>query len=321
VRELVLARRAGVVAVAATCGALIATPALADVAVSPAVAAQGTGQDFDFHVTNSGNQPLATIKLTLPEDAPIAEAYPLSNEDWAPKITTRELGTALPTLHTGIPTTEATDAITWIAMPGHALAPGKSADLRISVGPLPTLSTMKFTVTTTYAGGAAGPPMSPLNITLNPPTAAQIAAEHAGHDESATGGSDGTTADDPNAAEDAQFAKVVGDATRGTSIWVVLGWVVAAAALLAGIWLMFRSRHRAEEDEEPEDDEATATGDPKAKTGDPKAKTGDPKAKTGDPKAKTGDPKAKTGEPAGDEDAEDEDAKEPVTAGKWSLKE
>jgi hypothetical protein len=282
VRELVLARRAGTVAVAAACGALIAAPALADVAVSPGVAAQGTGQDFDFHVTNSGTQPLATIKLTLPEDAPIAEAYPLSNENWAPKITVRELSTALPTLHTGIPTTEATGAITWIAMPGHALAPGQSADLRISVGPLPTLSTMRFTVTTTYVGGKAGPPMSPLNITLNPPTAADIAAEHAGHDESAGGDTSGTTAGDPNAAEDAQFAKVVGDATRGTPIW-----------------LMFRSRHRAEEDEEPEDDEATASGDPKAK-------------------AKAAPVEA---EDIADEDITDEDAKEPVAAGKWSLKE
>jgi hypothetical protein len=298
VRELVLARRAGAVAVAAACGALIATPALADVAVSPAVAAQGTGQDFDFHVTNSGTAPLGTIKLTLPVDAPIAEAYPLSNDDWAPKITTRELSTALPTIHTGIPTTEATAAITWIAMPGHALAPGRSADLKISVGPLPTLSSMKFTVTTTYANGKPGPAMSPMTITLNPPTAAEIAAEHAGHDESAGGDTTGTAADDPNSAEDAQFAQVVGDATRGTSIWVVLGWVVAAAALLAGIWLMFRSRHRAEEDEEPEDDEATASGDPEAKA----------------------DSKIGTDEPAEDE-TQDEDAKEPVAAGKWSLKE
>jgi hypothetical protein len=293
VREHLLARRAGVVAVAATCGALIATPALADVAVTPATAAQGTGQDFDFHVTNTGNAPIATIKLTLPADAPIAEAYPLSTDNWAPKITTRELSTALPTIHTGIPTTEVTSAITWIAMPGHALPPGQSADLQISVGPLPTLSTMKFTVTTTYTGGQAGPPMSPLNVTLNPPTAAQVEAEHAGHDASAGGDTSGTTtADDPNAAENAQFAKVVADATRGPSVWSILGWIVAAAGLLGGIWLMVRSRHRAEEDDEPEDDEATASGEPKAKAEEP------------------------AGEPA-----EDADTKEPVAAGKWSLKE
>jgi hypothetical protein len=287
VRELVLARRAGAVAVAAACGALIATPALADVAVSPAVAAQGTGQDFNFHVTNSGTEPIATIKLTLPVDAPIAEAYPLSTDNWAPKTTTRDLSTALPTLHTGIPTTETTGAITWIAMPGHALAPGQSTDLKISVGPLPTLSTMKFTMTTTYTGGQAGPPMSALNVTLNPPTSAEIAAEHAGHDESATGDTSGTgdtSATDPNAAEDAQFAQVVAEATRGPSVVSVLGWVLAALALLGGgAWLMFRGRHRAEEDDEPEDDELTMIEE--------------------------------------SETAVSDDAKEPVAAGKWSLKE
>jgi hypothetical protein len=291
VRELVLARRAGILAVAAACGALIAAPALADVAVSPGVAAQGTGQDFNFHVTNSGTAPIGAIKLTLPVDAPIAEAYPLSTDNWAPKITTRQLSTGLPTIHTGIPTTETTGAITWIAMPGHALAPGQSADLKISVGPLPTLSTMKFTVATTYTDGTAGPLMSPMNITLNPPTAAQIAAEHAGHDESATGDTSGTTADDPNAADNAQFAKVVADATRGPSIWSILGWIVAGAALLVGILLMFRSRHRAEEDDEPEDDEATPAA------------------------------RAEIGPETGSEVAVADDAKEPVAAGKWSLKE
>jgi hypothetical protein len=294
VRELVLARRAGAIAVAAACGALIAAPAWADVAVSPAVAAQGTGQDFNFHVTNTGTQPIATIKLTLPADAPIAEAYPLSTDNWAPKITTRQLSTALPTIHTGIPTNEATGAITWIAMPGHLLAVGQSADLKISVGPLPTLSSMKFTVDTTYAGGKAGPPMSPLNITLNPPTSAEIAAEHAGHDESATGdGTDSTATGDD--AENAQFAQVVAEATRGPSVLSIGGWVLLALALVGGgVWLMFRSRHRAEEDDEPEDEELTLAGNAPEAVADADA--------------------------VSDADAA-EDAKEPVAAGKWSLKE
>jgi hypothetical protein len=286
VRELVLARRAGVLAVAAVAGALVATPALADVTVSPQSAVQGDGADFDFKVTNTGDKPIGTVTLTLPKDSPVAEAYPLSNDNWAPKITTTKLTQELPSVHTGIPVSEATSAITWIAMPGLALPPGRSADLRISLGPMPTLSTYKFTLTTTYADGSPGPAMSPPTVTLTEATAEQqaaIAAEHAGH--GAAGDDTGATGAD--ADENAEFARIVGDATRGPSIWSIVGWIVAGAALLGGVWLMIRSRHRAEEDDEPEDED-TATGTPSEPTASGR---------------------------------KDEEAKEPVAAGKWSLKE
>jgi hypothetical protein len=289
VKELVQARRAGVLAVAAAVGALVATPAFADVTVSPNTSVQGDGADFKFHVTNTGAKPIGSVTLTLPADAPVAEAYPLSNPNWAPKIQTIKLTTPLTSTMTGIPETETTGGITWIAMPGLALQPGRSDDLMISLGPMPTLSSYKFTVTTKYTDGTQGPAMTPPVVKLSPATAQQQAvidqshAGHAGHD-AAAGGDTGTTADDPDAA---QFAKVVADATRGPSIWSIIGWVVAAAGLLGGAWLMFRSRHRAEEDEEPEEDEVTLEA-------------------------------ASDSEP---EEAEEADEKEPVAAGKWSLKE
>jgi hypothetical protein len=293
VRELVLARRAGVLAVAAVAGALVATPALADVAVSPGTAVQGDGADFDFKVTNTGDKPIGTVTLTLPTDSPVAEAYPLSNDNWAPKITTKNITEALPSIHTGIPESQVTSAITWIAMPGLALPPGKSADLRISLGPMPTLSSYKFTLTAKYTDGSAGPAMTPAGVTLTPATAQQqavIDAAHAGH--GATGGD--TSATDPNADENAQFAKVVGDATRGPSVLSIVGWIVAGAALLGGVGLMFRSRHRAEEDDEPSDEEDVTTAAPS--------------------------PTASAEVIASAEEKDDE-AKQPVTAGKWSLKE
>jgi hypothetical protein len=297
VRELVLARRAGALAVAAAAGALVATPALADVTVSPQAAVQGGGADFDFKVTNTGDKPIGTVTLTLPADSPVAEAYPLSTDNWAPKITTRKLTEALPSIHTGIPVTEATSAITWIAMPGSGLAPGTSTDLRISLGPMPTLSNYRFSLTTAYSDGSPGPAMTPPTVTLTRATAEQqaaIAAEHAGHE---AAGDTGTTADDPD--ENAQFAQVVGDATRGPSIWSIVGWIVAGAALLGGAGLMFRSRHRAEEDDEPSDEEDTASVAPTDSAGPAGS-------------AASADSATPT---------ENDEDKEPVAAGKWSLKE
>jgi hypothetical protein len=88
---------------------------------------------------------------------------------------------------------------------------------------------------------------------------------------------DGSTSDDPDAD---QFAQIVRDA-QGPSVISIVGWIVAGAALLGGVWLMFRSRHRAEEDDEPSDDEDATVSAPETVV----------------------------------------EAKEPVAAGKWSLKE
>jgi hypothetical protein len=282
VRELVLARRAGVLAGAAVVGALVATPALADVAVTPTSAVQGDAVDVDFKVTNTGDKPLGTVTVTLPADAPVAEAYPLSNDDWAPKITTSKLTHALPSMMTDIPVDQATSAITWIAMPGLALAPGRTADLKVSLGPMPKLSTYQFTVTTKYSDGTAGPAMTPGVLSLSPATAQQQAVIDEAHAGMNMGGQD-ATAGDPDAAENAQFAQITSEATRGSSVWSIVGWIVAGAALLGGAALMIRSRHRAEEDDEPEDEEVTTAPGPEART--------------------------------------DDEAKEPVAAGKWSLKE
>lgn len=298
-----LTRRAGVLAVAAVAGALVATPALADVAVSPTSAVQGDAVDADFKVTNTGDKPIGTVTVTLPPDSPVAEAYPLSNDDWAPKITTQKLTHELPSMMTAIPVDQATSAVTWIAMPGLQLQPGQSADLKVSLGPMPTLSSYKFTVTTKYSDGTAGPAMTPVTLALTPATAQQQAVIDEAHAGMNMGGQDaagtssnGTSANDPNADENAQFAKVVADATRGPSVLSIVGWIVAGAALLGGVWLMFRSRHRAEEDDEPSDEEDVTPSAP----------------------SPTASADAADGEAEPEKNVE---AKEPVAAGKWSLKE
>ena len=239
-----MARRAGVGTAVVALGLLVATPAHADVTVSPTSAVQGSGENLTLRVTNTGTQPLATITVRLPADTPIAEVYPLSVDDWAPKIEPRTLATPLETIHGGTPVTETASAITWTAMPGRTLAPGKSADVAMAVGPLPTVGSMRLTVETKYADGRPGPAMPPATLTLTPAQPGQVPPAHHG------GGANGAAT-----PEDQLFADAVRDAERGSSIWSVGGWVVAGLVLLAGAAMMLRNRHRrTDEDDEPDDD-------------------------------------------------------------------
>jgi len=248
VRYLLLARRAGVpTAAAVAIGLLSAAPALADVTVSPTSAPQGSGANLTLHVKNTGTQPLSTVTLRLPADTPIAEVYPLSVDDWAPRIEPITLATPLDTIHGGTPVTETAGAISWVAMPGHALAAGATADLSVAVGPLPTVGSMKLAVTTTTADGKAGPVMPPATLTLTPAAPGEAAPAHHG------GGTTGAEGD--TSAEDALFADAVAEAQRGPSLWAIGGWVVAGLVIAGGAVAMLRGRHRRTDDEEEPDDD------------------------------------------------------------------
>jgi hypothetical protein len=270
--------------VAAAIGALVAAPAFADVTVSPTTAAQGSGENLTFHVTNTGTAPLGSVTLQLPADTAVAELYPLSVDDWAPKIQMKQLATPLATIHGAAPATESASSITWLAMPGHQLPPGGSTDLSVAIGPLPTLSSLGFTLATTYADGKPGPTM-PAQIALTPAVAGQSAAHAHGGAEADT--SDATGSD----SDDAVFASAVADATRGPSILSIGGWVVAALALLGGVIFYLRNRHRADEDDEPDDEDESAAPVAKSALAD-----------------------------KADEAPEADEAGEPVAASKWSLR-
>ncbi|WP_436530468.1 DUF1775 domain-containing protein [Actinoplanes sp. HUAS TT8] len=252
-----------------------AGPAFADVTVNPASVPQGSGQNLTYHVVNDGAQPLSQVTLQIPADSPIAEVYPLSVDDWAPKIDYQKLTEPLKTIHGGTPVTEAPKSITWIAMPGKAIQPGAAADLSVALGPLPTLSSLKFTLTGKYPDGKEAPAMT-ATLALTPdPDGTAAAAEHAAH---GTGTGTDTATD-----EDALFQQAVAEArddSRGGSVFSIAGWVIAALALAGAGWMVLRNRHRATEepDESPApEDETTAT-------------------------------------------AETDPEKEPVAAGRWSLK-
>jgi hypothetical protein len=184
----------------------------------------------------------------------VAEVYPLSVPDWAPKITQQTLSTPLETIHGGSPVTQTAKDITWIAMPGKALAPGEAADLGIAIGPLPTLSQVLFTIVPTYADGHAAAGM-PATLTLTPSAPGQADPAHPGHA--------GTAGTDPDAA---LFARTVAEADQGPGFWSIAGWIVAVLIAIGAVVAVLRSRHRDEPDDD-DDDEPSAPDEPKAPVG------------------------------------------------------
>ncbi|MFI1988855.1 DUF1775 domain-containing protein [Actinoplanes sp. NPDC020271] len=277
VTALTLVTAAGVLGVTAG-------PAYADVTVSPASVPQGSGQNLTYHYVNEGTQPVSQVTLLIPADSPIAEVYPLSVDDWAPKIDYQQLTEPLKTIHGGTPVTEAPKSITWIAMTGKEIKPGGAADLSVALGPLPTLSSITFSLTGKYADGKDAPAMT-TSLALTPdPDGSVAAAGHAAH---------GATGTDTGTGEDALFQQAVAEAqndSRGGSALAVLGWVVAFLALAGAGVTVLRNRHRAgeEPDESPApDDESIASDDADASVR---------------------------------ATAETDTGKEPVAAGRWSLK-
>jgi hypothetical protein len=256
-----ISRRAGVLTATTVAGVLsMACPAMADVKVEPASAPQGSGQNVHFQFTNTAQCAVNKVKLTMPKDNPVAEVFPLSNESWAPLITPLKLNTPLTSIHNGSPVTETASAITWIAVKGQELAPGKSADLAVALGPLPTVSSMNFTLEQTCAGGKAGPAVPPVTLALTPAEPGQAAGHHGGAG-GATQQGDGTSADDET------FEALLAASDDGPGFWTYAGWVVGLIALAAVAVLLLRGRRRPEteavEAEEEEEKEPVAVGAPK----------------------------------------------------------
>jgi hypothetical protein len=219
VRLTLIPRHACVLAAAVTAGVLCAAaPAAADVTVSPSTAAQGEGSNLTMHVVNDHKTAAITkIRLVLPAATPVAEVYPLSVDDWAPTITNRPLNPPMQGMHGGTPLTEATGSITWTAAPGKALLPGKAADVKIAIGPLPTTDLMTFEVQATYADGSAGPTIAPVALTLTPAPAGLVEEPFL----------DEPVPDDP--ADDG-------------GPWGAVGWLIALIAAAVAAVAVIRSR-------------------------------------------------------------------------------
>jgi hypothetical protein len=243
----------------------LALPAAAQVVIVPGQAVQGEAANLMFRVSNdSATASITRIEMRLPDDAPIAEVYPLSVDNWTPSITMRTLDKPVPSLHGGSSLTEATAAVTWTAVPGKELAPGGTTELTLSVGPLPNAdrfvvgvvvtnsdgSTMRWTRQPAPAGSAeqngaaangaaapaAGEGPAPV-LTLQTPTGDQAQADHAAH---------GATA--PAAAP---------AAPAGQSGPAYGGWVLVTLLFIAALttFSLVRQRRGTTRTPEPEPDD------------------------------------------------------------------
>jgi uncharacterized protein YcnI len=124
--------------------------AWADVTITPSQAVQGAGARVTFLVPDDRGRVYTTkVQVQLPAQAPVGEVDPMSVPDWAPMLTYRNLATPVPGIHSAAISTIAT-AITWtrIGKPASGELVNK---LSISMGPLPYVNRLPFTVLQTYS--------------------------------------------------------------------------------------------------------------------------------------------------------------------------
>jgi uncharacterized protein YcnI len=217
---------------------VLAPGARADVGVTPGDALQGDAVNLTFQVREDVPGAYTNkIELVLPEDAAVAEVDPLSVPDWAPKVTytkapqhTQTQGTQ--THAHGGGGDMVTSSITWyrVAKPASMTAP---SELRVSMGPLPQVGRLAFTVVQTYSNGrvrVSAPGTGPV-LTLRPAPAAP----------------DADSAQQPTAAS--------APATNGSSGWpLALGLVGGATFGVLMALLALGRRRRAPAEEAPLDE-------------------------------------------------------------------
>lgn len=227
-------RRLAVVALgAAVFGALaFASPAAADIATTPTEVVRGGGVKVSFQIPEDRPGAHTTkVELVTPRDTVIGEVYPMSNNDWAPQITTRRLDTPVSGLHGG-PMNDVTDRITWIRVAGTPVT-GRPFTLTVSMGPMPVEGDqVVFQVSQTYSDGT---------VVDHPGTVIKlIGAAVAGHHGGAAPAPDETVAAVPAASTEDSAGGSYGILTAGLLAGLGLGAV--------GCWLIFRSRRPASDD-------------------------------------------------------------------------
>ena len=265
-----LAGRLGAAALAAGLSGvlgLVAGPsARADVVITPSQAVQGGTARLTFFVLDDrGNAYTTKVEVQLPAQAPIGEVDPLSVPGWAPLLTYRKLGTPVPGIHSARTTTVAS-AVTWTRAPGPVAA-GTVNELILSMGPLPKVDRLDFTVLQTYsdhavrrwstAGGSTASGSAPTAgiradgvgpvLTLTPATGTGTS----GNGTSMQGmagmqGMDGMSGSHPAGALGARSPLPTGDASPDAirSLKILDIGLTACVALNAlwGAWLVVRAR-------------------------------------------------------------------------------
>ncbi|MFY1631851.1 DUF1775 domain-containing protein [Solwaraspora sp. WMMB335] len=239
-------------------GALAASPALADLGLEPTAAPRGAGIQIVLRVPEERPGAYTSqVRLDLPADLPIAEVYPMSVDDWAPRTTNYTLDEPLRGLHGGL-MTEVTESIVWLRVTDAPARP-EPVELVVSIGPLPDADQVEFTVTQTYSdgtqvrwGGPGGRPGPVLTLLAADPAAV---AGHGAHGGVAPPAGGQVSAPVPVAAADG----------AGTDLGLLLAGLAGGALVGAAVvWWRSRARRtpRASSQEQ-------ATADPAASAGTP----------------------------------------------------
>jgi uncharacterized protein YcnI len=230
----------GVATSAVAAATLGAAPALADVTMTPGQAVQGDSAKLTFRVTEDRAPAYTTkVELLMPESAPVAETYPMSDPEWAPRMTMRKVDQTLGGIHHG-QVTEVVASIVWTRS-GAPAANGGGADLVVSLGPMPQTDQMTFGVVQTYSDGHVTnwnqPPSAELPrpefpapvLTLAPPAAppARASAAGTGADAPDDAAPDGAAPDGDDSGQG------LGPLAAGLTIGLLCGLAVAG-------WLYLR---------------------------------------------------------------------------------
>lgn len=147
-----LGRLISAFAVAAIGAVGLAPSASADVYISPSEGVQGSATRITFHVHNHRAGVYTTrLQVDLPAAAPVAEVFPMTVPDWAPKILFRPVDRPLPGIH-GSELTEATSSVIWTRAADAPPAAG-TEELYLEMGPLPAVPEYAFSVTQTSSDG------------------------------------------------------------------------------------------------------------------------------------------------------------------------
>jgi uncharacterized protein YcnI len=239
-RITAVALGAGVVGALAFAG-----PAAADITVSPSAAPRGGPAELAFLVPEDRPGTYTTqIELDAPEATPIAEIYPMSTDDWAPRVATRQLGQPVELIH-GTTTTEVVSSITWLRVATPPADPTKPAELRVSLGPMPTTEMVSFTIVQTYSDGTvvrwADPPTSGATKPAHPAPVVTLL-----DDPAAAAGHDGHGSGDSGASGDGATADSGGTAGGSDPYGILATGLLVALAIGVGIdgWLIARAMRR-----------------------------------------------------------------------------
>ncbi len=144
---------AGAFVVGLTGAMALAAPAAADVTVTPNVAPRGGPASLSFTIPEERAGAHTTkVELVPPVATPIAEVYPMSINGWAPISQSRELDKSLELIH-GTRSKQVVAKVTWTRVGRTPIKAGQPTILKVSMGPMPQVPQVSFTIVQTYSDG------------------------------------------------------------------------------------------------------------------------------------------------------------------------